>query len=52
MRSIVDRNVILQRLTIYRHEWDGVVLHVFLEEKCLGSDIQVSCSKVSAEHCL
>ena len=52
MWSSVDRNVILQCLTIYKHEWDGVVLHVFLEEKYLGSDIQVSCSKVSVEHCL
>jgi len=29
-----------------------VVLHVFLEEKCSGSDILVSCSKVHVEHCL
>lgn len=39
-------------LYIYKRERGGVVLHVFLEEKYLGSDIQVSCSKVSVEHCL
>jgi hypothetical protein len=37
---------------IYEHEWDGVMPHVFLEERYLGSDIQVSCSKVNVEHCL
>jgi hypothetical protein len=42
----------MQHLTIYEHEWNGVVLHVFLEEKYSGSDILVSCSKVSVEHCL
>jgi len=29
----------MQRLTVYKHEWNGVVVHVFLEEKYLGSDI-------------
>lgn len=52
MWSIVDHNIIMQRLTVYKHEWDGVVLHVFLEEKYLGSDIQVSCSKVSVDYSL
>lgn len=40
----------MRSLTVYKHEWNGVVLHVFLEEKYLGSDIHVSCSKVSVGH--